>query len=57
MGGNAPEQIKKTKGGAAPPTVVGDGCDLVFQTDLVGVQSSISTALNKDDELSVRLRI
>lgn len=57
MGGYAPDQIKKTKGGAVPPTVVGDGCDLAFQTDLVGVQSRISSALIKDDELLVRLRI
>lgn len=56
MGGYAPDQIKKTKGGAAPPAVAGDGCDLAFQTDLVGVQSSISGGLNKDDELVVSLR-
>lgn len=56
MGGYAPDQIKKTKGGAAPPAVVGDGCDLAFQTDLVGVQSSIAAGLNKDDELVVTLR-
>lgn len=31
-GGYAPDQIKKTRGGATPPTVFGDGCDLRFQT-------------------------
>ena len=57
MGGYAPDQIKKTKGGAKSPASIGDGCDLAFQTDLVGVQSSISAELNKDDELTVCLRI
>lgn len=57
MGGYSPDQINKTKGGAAPPRVVGDGCDLAFQTDLVGVRSSISAGLNKDDQLVVSLHI
>ncbi|WP_024879203.1 hypothetical protein [Methylosinus sp. LW3] len=57
MGGYAPDQIKKTKGGAAPPTIVGDGCDLAFQTDLVGVQSRISGGLNKNDELVISLHV
>jgi hypothetical protein len=57
MGGYGPDQIKKRKVGAAQPAVVGDGCDLAFQTDLVGVQSSISSALNRGDELLVRLCI
>ncbi len=57
MGGYAPEQIRKTRGGAAPPNVVGDGCDLTFQTDLVGVQSSISKTLLTGDELGIRLHI
>ncbi len=56
MGGYAPDQIKKSKGGAAPPTVVGDGCDLEFQTDLVGVQSTVSAGLNKGAILLVSLR-
>lgn len=57
MGGYAPDQIKKTKGGATPPIVVGDGCDLEFQTDLVGVQSNISEGLDKGGELVISLRV
>lgn len=57
MGGYAPDQIKKTRGGAPPPAVIGDGCELVFQTDLVGVQSAVSSGLSKSDELAVGLRI
>lgn len=57
MGGYAPDQIKKAKGGAAPPSIVGDGCDLSFHTDLVGVQSTLSSGLRKDDELAVGLRV
>ncbi|WP_299819167.1 hypothetical protein [uncultured Roseibium sp.] len=55
MAGYAPDQIKKIKGGIAPPTIVGDGSALAFQTDLVGVQSNISEGLNKDDELTVSI--
>lgn len=57
MGGYGPDQIKKTKRGTSPPTIVGDGCDLVFQTDLVGVQSSVSSGLNKGEALAVCIHV
>jgi hypothetical protein len=56
MGGYAPEQVKKSQGGAAPPTIVGDGCDLQFYTDLVGVRAQVSATLSVSETLSVSLR-
>ena len=55
MGGYGPDQIKRTRGGAKAPSIVGDGCNLTFLTDLVGVQSDVSGGLDTGEELVVRL--
>jgi hypothetical protein len=54
MGGFAANQAKKTLGGAAP-SVVGDGCDLQFHTDLVGIRAEVSVLLRPGETLYVRL--
>jgi hypothetical protein len=55
MGGYSPEQVKRSRGGAAVPTVVGDGCDLQISSDLVGVRTQVSAALTVGATLIVSL--
>lgn len=55
MAGFANNPVKRTRWGAKPSQVVGDGCDLEFTTDLVGVRSDISAALEPGDRLIVAI--
>ncbi len=55
MAGFPSNQVRRSRWGAEPSRMVGDGCDLRFTTDLVGVRSDISSRLEFGDQLSVRI--
>lgn len=55
MGGFGLDKSKKTSGGPIPARPLGDGCDLSFRTDLVGVRSEVSEKLMQGERLEVLL--
>jgi hypothetical protein len=56
MAGFATNQVRRSRWGAKPSLVEGDGCNLRFTTDLVGVRSEVSATLAQGDPLDVRIR-
>ncbi|WP_143750534.1 MULTISPECIES: hypothetical protein [unclassified Mesorhizobium] len=54
MAGFSPRHIQRAPGGAAP-TKVGDGCDLEFRLDLVGIRTEVTSWLTGGEILTVRL--
>lgn len=56
MAGFSSKPVRRTRWGASPSRVVGDTCDLLFITDLVGIRTEISAALHPGDELTVMVR-
>ncbi|QND63673.1 hypothetical protein HB777_07015 [Mesorhizobium loti] len=54
MAGFSPRHIQRAPGGAAP-TKVGDGCDLEFRLDLVGIRTEVTSLLAVGEILTVRL--
>lgn len=54
MAGFSPRHIQRAPGGAAP-TRVGDGCDLQFRLDLVGIRTEVTSQLATGEILAVRL--
>lgn len=56
MAGFGPNLVRRTRRGAAPSVVHGDGCDLEFSVDLVGVRSEVSAKLRTGEILLVGLR-
>lgn len=56
MAGFSSKPVRRTRWGASPSRIVGDTCDLMFITDLVGVRTEISAALHSGEELRVSIR-
>lgn len=56
MAGFPSNQVRRSRWGAKPSRIVGDGCDLKFTTDLVGVRSDVSSRLEFGDQLDVTIR-
>lgn len=54
MAGFSPRHIQRAPGGAAP-TRIGDGCDLSFRLDLVGIRTEVTSRLTAGEILVVRL--
>ncbi len=56
MAGFATNRVRRSRWGAEPSLVVGDGCDLRFVTDLVGIRSEVSAKLVLGEPLLVSIR-
>jgi hypothetical protein len=54
MGGYAPKSARQTHANSAP-VVVGDGCDLHFRVDLVGLRTDVLKDVRPGDTLLVHI--